>query len=178
MGKKKLQHPISDFYFQPGLSIVFLGSHYLILIRLQLDNRRKEVTGKISNGTLQVFFSPTLYVGLFTLPPVKFILISCKIDWGQIKKSMHWRNTSPDDRKDSAWYILFTMTQFQQRKTWVFRPFSGNRKCKISGASRGFVPRTPTKALPWTHWGAYGAPRPPASFGNDLRSQHMFPFFE
>ena len=106
------------------------------------------------------FFSPNLYVGLFTMPPVKFILINCKIDWGQIKKPMHWRNTSPDDRKGSTYYILFTKTQFQQGKTWVFRPFSGNRKCKISGASGGFAPRTPTRALPWTHWGAYSAPRP------------------
>ena len=58
--KKKLQRPITDFFFRPDFSVVFLGSHYLISIRLQRDNRRKGVIGKISNGTLQ-FFSPTLY---------------------------------------------------------------------------------------------------------------------
>ena len=58
--KKKLQRPIADFYFRPDFSIVFLGSHCLISIRLQRDNRRKGVIGKISNGTLQ-FFSPTLH---------------------------------------------------------------------------------------------------------------------
>ena len=128
-------------------------------------------------GHCRVFFAHTLYVVLFTLLPVNFILMNCKIDWGQIKKEMLWRNTSPDDRKYSAWYILFTETQFQQGNTWVIRPFSGNRKCKISGASGGFAPITPTRALPWTHWEAYSTSRPPASFGNDLQSLHMFPLF-
>ena len=60
VGEKKLQRPITDFYFRPDFSIVFLGSHYLISIKLQRDNRRKGVIGRISNGMLQ-FFSPTLY---------------------------------------------------------------------------------------------------------------------
>ena len=33
--------PITDFYFEPGFSIVFLERHYLISIRLQRDNREE-----------------------------------------------------------------------------------------------------------------------------------------
>ncbi len=36
-------------------------------------------------------------------------------------------------------------------------------------------PWTRTRALPWTRWGAHSAPRPPAVFGNDLRSLHLGP---
>ena len=36
-----------------------------------------------------------------------------------------------------------------------YRPF------RTSG---GFAPWTPTRALPFTRWGAYSAPRPPAAF--------------
>ena len=59
-GRKKTARPITDFYFRPDVSIVFLGSHYLISTRLQRDNRRNGVIGIISNGMLH-FFSPTLY---------------------------------------------------------------------------------------------------------------------
>ena len=32
--------------------------------------------------------------------------------------------------------------------------------CRYVGASGGFAPWTPTRALPWTHWGAYSAQNP------------------
>ena len=46
---------------------------------------------------------------------------------------------------------------------------------KIVRASGGFAPWSPTRALPWTHWGAYSAPRPPAVKGNDLWSLQIGP---
>ena len=39
-----------------------------------------------------------------------------------------------------------------------FWPLFTARKCKSVWASGGLAPWTPTRALPWTHWGAYSAP--------------------
>ena len=50
------------------------------------------------------------------------------------------------------------------------KPFSSLIICKSSGASGGSAPWTPTRALPWTHWGPYSAPQTPSCLGNDLRS--------
>ena len=36
--------------------------------------------------------------------------------------------------------------------------------CYLSGASGGFAPLTPTRALPWTHRGPWRPPGPPAIF--------------
>ena len=49
--------------------------------------------------------------------------------------------------------------------------------CRIARASRGFATWTPTRALPWTHWGLTAPPRPPAAPGNDLQvcSLHIVP---
>ena len=40
----------------------------------------------------------------------------------------------------------------------------GSVECRLFRASRGFAPWTPIRVLPWTRWGAYSAPRPPAVF--------------
>ena len=50
------------------------------------------------------------------------------------------------------------------------KPFSSLIICKSSGASGGSAPWTPTRALPWTRWGAYSAPQTPSCLGNDRRS--------
>ena len=43
-----------------------------------------------------------------------------------------------------------------------FWPLFTARKCKSVWASGGFAPWTPTRALPWTRWGAYSAPQTPS----------------
>ena len=43
---------------------------------------------------------------------------------------------------------------------WVLQ---NTKSWELSG---GFAPWTPTNALPWTCWGAYSAPRPPAEEGS------------
>ena len=60
-------------------------------------------------------------------------------------------------------------------KRMIFKALFGTCKHRISRASVGFAPCTPTRALPWTHWGAYSTPRPPAGFSNDLWSLHLVP---
>ena len=54
-----------------------------------------------------------------------------------------------------------------------FQVTENARSQELTGATK-----TPTRALLWIRWGAYTAPRPPASFGNDLRSLHMLPLFD
>ena len=50
----------------------------------------------------------------------------------------------------------------------VLSPFSGTVKYNILRASGGFAPCTPTRLLPWSSWGTYSTPRPPAVLSNDL----------
>ena len=62
-------------------------------------------------------------------------------------------------------------------------------KCRGFRASRGFALWTPTRALSWTFWGTYSAPRLPAVSGNDrwpltqceysviIRDMDFFPSF-
>ena len=45
-----------------------------------------------------------------------------------------------------------------------FKPETVLEIAKSLRASGGFAPWTLNRALPWTHWGAYSAPRPPAAF--------------
>ena len=44
----------------------------------------------------------------------------------------------------------------------------------MSGASRGFAPRTPIRALPWIQWEALSAPRPPAVFDGAFSAVSFF----
>ena len=57
----------------------------------------------------------------------------------------------------------------------IFKALFGTCKRRISRASGGFAPCTPTRALLWTCWGAYSAPQTPAGFSNDLWSLHLVP---
>ena len=59
------------------------------------------------------------------------------------------------------------------RKCVFLGAFFSTVYCRIAGASGGFASWTPTKALPWTHWGTYTAPRLPATPGNEIRSLHI-----
>ena len=43
-----------------------------------------------------------------------------------------------------------------------FWPLFTARKCKSVWASGGFAPLAPTRALPWTRWGAYSTPQTPS----------------
>ena len=45
-------------------------------------------------------------------------------------------------------------------RKWFWGHFFGTVYCRYAGASGGFAPWTPTRALSWTRWGAYSAPRP------------------
>ena len=51
----------------------------------------------------------------------------------------------------------------------------GTVYCRIAGASGGFAPWTPTRSLPWTHWGAYTVPPPDNQLlqANGIRSLHI-----
>ena len=66
--------------------------------------------------------------------------------------------------------ILDLKDHFSASLSPVLSLFSGTVKCKILRASGHFAPCTSTRALPWTHWGAYSTPRPPGVLSNDLRS--------
>ena len=50
-------------------------------------------------------------------------------------------------------------------KEWDFRPLCGAVNYCVFRASRGFVPWTPTRTLPWTHWGLQ-RPQIPAELSN------------
>ena len=43
-------------------------------------------------------------------------------------------------------------------RKWLLGTFFGTVYCRIAGASGCFVPWTPIRALPWTHWRAYSTP--------------------
>ena len=67
-------------------------------------------------------------------------------------------------------YFWFYSITVQKENFRDPKSYSGLRGGNISGASGGSAHWTPARALPWTRWVAYSAPRPPADLGNDHRS--------
>ena len=58
----------------------------------------------------------------------------------------------------------------RKRTFVILSHFKASEMAKFSGASGGSALWALARALPWTRWVAYSAPRSPAVLGNDLRS--------
>ena len=72
----------------------------------------------------------------------------------------------------SIWFILNIRFVILHVSTWYWitqniaqdSTVSRVLICKILGTFGGFAPWTPVRAVPWTRWGAYSAPKPSTTF--------------